>query len=59
MSDKEKVKKKYRTYPKNYKTIHMHKRLHLKLLLLSDFGNVGIQEKIRQLLRFYNSKKIK
>jgi hypothetical protein len=44
-------------YPKNYKTIHMQEDLHTELMALQDFGNVGVQEKIKQLLRFYKAKK--
>jgi hypothetical protein len=44
-------------YPKNYKTIHIQQDLHFELCNLNEFGNVGIQEKIRQLLRYYKAKK--
>lgn len=35
----------------------MKAELHKQLLELEDFGNVGIQEKVNQLLRFYKAKK--
>lgn len=44
-------------YPKDYKTIHLREDLHSELMQLNDFGNVGVQEKINQLLRFYKAKK--
>jgi hypothetical protein len=51
------MENKITTYPKNYKTVHFKRELHEELLKLSDFGNVGIQEKVKQLLRFYKTKK--
>lgn len=55
------MEKKYkrRTYPKNYKTIHVRESLFNELNDLYDFGNIGNQEKINQLLRFYKVKKNK
>lgn len=52
-----KKKIKFNTYPKNYKTIHIKKEVYEELLKIYDFGNVGNQEKIKQLLRFYKMKK--
>lgn len=52
---KEKVK--FNTYPKGYKTMHIKKDLYDELTKIYDFGNIGNQEKVRQLLRFYKMKK--
>lgn len=44
-------------YPDNYKAVHIKEEIWQELNSLSDFGNVGNQEKIKQLLRFYRAKK--
>lgn len=46
-------------YPRGYKPIHLRESLHEELMELDDFGPVGIQEKINQLLRFYKYHKKK
>lgn len=44
-------------YPKNYTSLHLTKELKQELRELQDFGNIGLPEKINQLMRFYKSRK--
>ena len=44
-------------YPKDYKPVHLREEILLELDEIEDFGDIGRQEKIRQLIRFYKAKK--
>lgn len=46
-------------YPEGYKAVHLNADLWQEIYNLSEFGNVGQQEKIKQLLRFYKAKREK
>lgn len=44
-------------YPKGYKAVHLNENLWNEINFISEFGNVGMQEKVKQLLRFYKAKR--
>jgi len=46
------------TYPTDYRTIHLKKSIWLELEIIGDFGHIGNQEKINQLIRFFKKHKI-
>ena len=41
-------------YPEGYKAVHLRKDIYEKLKELKEFKDLSNQEKINQLIRFYN-----
>jgi predicted CopG family antitoxin len=44
-------------YPEGYRAVHLRADIYERLQNLKDFENLSNQEKINQLIRFYNVRK--